>query len=125
MEEADVLGVRAGIMANRQLICVGSTIFLKMLYGTGHTLNLNTEDESHHNDIFRLFRSSMPDAMIIGAPATNSCLYEWSIAIPSVSCSTAAFPVMLRALQNNQQDLGIRCMGLSLTTIDDVFIKAG
>lgn len=38
MDEADVLGDRIGIMAAGKIICLGSSLFLKNLYGTGYKL---------------------------------------------------------------------------------------
>ena len=38
MDEADVLGDRIGIMANGQLKCLGSSLFLKNKFGGGYKL---------------------------------------------------------------------------------------
>lgn len=40
MDEADVLGDRIGIMASGQLMCIGSSLFLKNRFGLGYKLTL-------------------------------------------------------------------------------------
>ena len=40
MDEADILGDRIGIMANGQLICLGSSLFLKNRFGVGYNLTM-------------------------------------------------------------------------------------
>ena len=40
MDEADVLGDRIGIMAKGQLMCLGSSLFLKNRFGAGYKLTL-------------------------------------------------------------------------------------
>jgi ATP-binding cassette subfamily A (ABC1) protein 3 len=48
MDEADLLGDRIAIMAEGQLRCVGSSLFLKKKYGVGYQLTIikNSKDES-------------------------------------------------------------------------------
>ena len=43
MEEADVLADRVCVMVKGRLRCIGSSLFLKELYGKGHRLTLNIE----------------------------------------------------------------------------------
>jgi len=40
MDEADILGDRIGIMNEGNLICLGSSLFLKNRFGTGYTLTV-------------------------------------------------------------------------------------
>lgn len=40
MDEADILGDRIGIMSGGQLICLGSSLFLKNRFGVGYNLTL-------------------------------------------------------------------------------------
>mmetsp|Transcript_117060 Transcript_117060/g.162751 ORF Transcript_117060/g.162751 Transcript_117060/m.162751 type:complete len:226 (+) Transcript_117060:1893-2570(+) len=40
MDEADILGDRIGIMTAGQLVCLGSSLFLKQRYGVGYNLTL-------------------------------------------------------------------------------------
>ena len=45
MDEADVLGDRIGIMAKGQLMCLGSSLFLKNRFGAGYKLTMVKEEE--------------------------------------------------------------------------------
>ena len=45
MDEADVLGDRIGIMSRGQLMCLGSSLFLKNRFGEGYKLTLNKKDD--------------------------------------------------------------------------------
>ena len=40
MDEADVLGDRIGIMAKGQIVCLGSSLFLKNRFGSGYKLSM-------------------------------------------------------------------------------------
>jgi len=40
MDEADVLGDRIGIMAKGQMMCLGSSLFLKKRFGAGYKLTM-------------------------------------------------------------------------------------
>ena len=42
MEEADMLGDRIGIMAEGEMVCCGTPLFLKSLYGVGYSLIITT-----------------------------------------------------------------------------------
>ncbi len=47
MDEADILGDRIGIMSQGELVCLGSSLFLKKKYGAGYNLTVvkNIRDE--------------------------------------------------------------------------------
>jgi ATP-binding cassette subfamily A (ABC1) protein 3 len=40
MDEADILGDRIGIMNNGEIICLGSSLFLKNRFGIGYNLSI-------------------------------------------------------------------------------------
>jgi ATP-binding cassette subfamily A (ABC1) protein 3 len=40
MDEADILGDRIGIMANGEINCLGSSLFLKNRFGVGYNLTM-------------------------------------------------------------------------------------
>tara|TARA_B110000208_G_scaffold64005_3_gene82986 strand:- start:1655 stop:4423 length:2769 start_codon:yes stop_codon:yes gene_type:complete len=44
MDEADIIGDRIGIMANGAMVCCGSPMFLKSLYGVGYSLTVTRDD---------------------------------------------------------------------------------
>lgn len=47
MDEADILGDRIGIMANGQLTCLGSSLFLKNKFGVGYKLTMVKKENNN------------------------------------------------------------------------------
>lgn len=45
MDEADILGDRIGIMADGQLVCLGSSLFLKSRFGVGYNITMVKENK--------------------------------------------------------------------------------
>ena len=58
MEEADVLGDRIAIMAEGQVKCCGSPMFLKRNLGAGYTLTLTKESQTPSEPLLELGRYS-------------------------------------------------------------------
>lgn len=124
MEEADVLGDRIGIMAHGELQCCGTSLFLKKHYGAGFTLSMtmSDEDSENKNGALSIVQNHVPNAAFKENSLDGSSC-EVSIILPTESCTTAVFPDMFQQLQQSQQALGIRTIGMSLTTMEEVFIK--
>lgn len=51
MDEADILGDRIGIMAEGQLICLGSSLFLKNRFGVGYNLKMVKKEKTKNMKI--------------------------------------------------------------------------
>ncbi|CAL2043976.1 unnamed protein product [Caenorhabditis brenneri] len=120
MEEADLLGDRIAIMAHGQLECCGSPMFLKQQYGDGYHLTVvysstSTPDVSRTTDIIREY---IPEATVfsyIGQEAT----YLLSAKHRPI------FPKLFKELENHQMECGITSFGVSITTMEEVFLKVG
>jgi ATP-binding cassette subfamily A (ABC1) protein 3 len=102
----------------------GTSLFLKKYYGTGYTLSLtmSNTDADNRNNVLSTVQNHVPNASFkinTHDQETN----ELSIVLPTESSSTSVFPSMFQELQENQQALGIRTIGMSLTTLEEVFIK--
>jgi ATP-binding cassette subfamily A (ABC1) protein 3 len=61
MDEADVLGDRIGIMAQGQMMCLGSSLFLKNRFGAGYKLTMVKQSKEKNNLIFPLLRETFGD----------------------------------------------------------------
>lgn len=62
MDEADILGDRIGIMAAGQLVCLGSTMFLKKRYGVGYNMTMLKESKDPNPEIMKYFAKNLgPD----------------------------------------------------------------
>ncbi|PIN24569.1 Lipid exporter ABCA1 [Handroanthus impetiginosus] len=130
MDEADALGDRIAIMANGSLKCCGSSFFLKQQYGVGYTLTLvkTTPTASAAADIVY---SHIPSATCISEVGN-----EISFKLPLASSSS--FESMFREIESCMQRsnssietrdsgdnifLGIESYGISVTTLEEVFLK--
>ena len=117
MDEADILGDRIGIMGNGRVMCSGSPLFLKKKYGVGYVLVLvKTSTNALVDETLALIRSFVPEATI----STNIAA-EFNIRLPLASA--AAFPGMLASLDEKLAALGLASYGISVTSIEDVFLK--
>ncbi|KAL1813550.1 hypothetical protein ACET3Z_023615 [Daucus carota] len=129
MDEADVLGDRIAIMANGSLRCCGSSLFLKHQYGVGYTLTMvkTAPDASvAANIVYR----HIPSATCVSEVGT-----EISFKLPL--SSSHHFESMFREIEqctrrsvaNLQTDCedkhlsGIESYGISVTTLEEVFLK--
>jgi len=118
MEEADLLGDRIAIMAEGQLQCCGSSLFLKKKYGGGYHLIIVKEPGCEVENITNLLKKGIPDVEIdqnVGA--------ELSYSLPDNKSSL--FPEMFEELEARKDELGIASYGASITTMEEVFIRVG
>ena len=123
MEEADLLGDRIAIMAHGQLQCYGSNMFLKNLYGAGYHLTVVYEHdidpheirEAYTNTLYTLQKHSPKAEMhqSVGSEAT--------FLLPNAD--RHIFPMMFRELEQKQRELKIESFGVSITTMEEVFLK--
>ena len=68
MDEADMLGDRIGIMAEGQMQCVGSSLFLKNHYGAGYHLTLvnsNKATDAHAAALTAAVKAAVPTATML------------------------------------------------------------
>lgn len=77
---------------------------------------------NHRNGVLSIVQNHVRNA-VFKDPSQARNPTELSIVIPTESCSTSVFPSMFQELQSNKQSLGIRTIGMSLTTMEEVFIK--
>ncbi|KAK0409055.1 hypothetical protein QR680_004314 [Steinernema hermaphroditum] len=118
MEEADILGDRIAILANGQLQCCGSGMFLKKGYGDGYHLTAVYEraEEDLVLDTLQLLKECSPGAEV---GSVDGC--EAKFLLPSEDRNT--FPEMFRTLERSQEMLGISSFGVSNTTMEEVFLR--
>lgn len=116
MEEADVLGDRIAIMANGQLQCCGSSMFLKKRYGTGYHLTLakSSPDDSTES-LSQVITSYVPSATM-----ESSVGVEVTFSLPGEQ--TEQFGPLLAKLEDDSS-LNVANYGISVTTLEEVFLK--
>jgi ATP-binding cassette subfamily A (ABC1) protein 3 len=117
MDEADVLGDRVAIMADGRVKCAGTPMFLKRAFGVGYVLTLvKGRASAHPDEVLALVRRHVPDAAVgthVGA--------ELSLRLPLAS--SPAFPALLSELDAALGRLGMSSYGLSVTSLEDVFMR--
>jgi ATP-binding cassette, subfamily A (ABC1), member 3 len=123
MDEADILGDRVAIMADGQVRCSGTPMFLKQKFGVGYVLTLVKSAAHHHTAtpaaeqaIVDLARAHVPEASV----ATNVGA-ELNLRFPLAAAR--AFPALLADLDANMGRLGLASYGISVTSIEDIFLQ--
>ncbi|CAD8082367.1 unnamed protein product [Paramecium sonneborni] len=117
MDEADFLGDRIGIMGEGKLLCSGSSVFLKNRFGVGYNITLvkeNTQIDSQPiiDNVINYINS---------ATVLSNVSAEIVIQLPIDS--VVQFPNLFEYLDKNLKSLHIATYGISITTLEEVFLK--
>ena len=143
MDEADLLGDRIAIMAEGQLRCVGSSLFLKRKFGVGYQLTiiknsnrddeeaekeeeLSTQEEESKDDeccvemdlngiLEGIVKGAVPSAAVLSNVGT-----EMKFQLPIGE--SARFVGMFKMLDKQIKKHRIETYGVSVTTLDEVFL---
>ncbi|RYH22368.1 ATP-binding cassette domain-containing protein [archaeon] len=123
MDEADILGDRVGIMSLGQMQCVGSTQFLKTRYGAGYKLIFDKQD-GFSNDALQSLTSFVQryieEAKYIEEDgAENQVLYNLPFH------TVQQFGPFFTELEQNLGKLSVSNFGVTITSLEDVFLKVG
>ncbi|KAM9305170.1 phospholipid-transporting ATPase ABCA3 [Gastrophryne carolinensis] len=118
MDEADLLGDRIAILAQGQLQCCGSSLFLKRKYGAGYHMVMVKQPHCQVEDISDLVTSYVP-----GATLESNAGAELSYILPKES--TSQFEALFAELEHRRDKLGIASYGASVTTMEEVFLRVG
>lgn len=118
MDEADVLGDRIAIMGNGHLKCSGTPYFLKKKFGIGYHLVCVKGPTADPEAVTKLIQKYVSDAKI-----ENDIGTELSYQLPDDSSSQ--FQSMFKELETNITKFGIESFGVSLTTLEEVFMSVG
>eukprot|EP00978_Attheya_sp_CCMP212_P013362 scaffold33622_cov51-Attheya_sp.AAC.3 len=126
MDEADLLGDRIAIMAEGQLRCAGSPLFLKKSFGVGYQLTIEKLPQANgeskrgeQNDI----EDNLKNIVIGGVPEAtmlSNVGSEMSFQLP-LGASTK-FVDMFGELDRKVESCEIITYGISITTLDEVFL---
>ncbi|XP_029725464.2 phospholipid-transporting ATPase ABCA3 [Aedes albopictus] len=118
MDEADVLGDRIAIMADGVLKTVGSPFFLKKTFGVGYRLICVKGPSCDRGLLCQILKNYIPDVRVetdIGS--------ELSFVLKDSHIEV--FQKMLEELEHRMEECGITSYGISRTTMEEVFLKAG
>ncbi|KAK7864713.1 hypothetical protein R5R35_010965 [Gryllus longicercus] len=118
MEEADVLGDRIAIMDHGRVQCYGTPMYLKKLYGTGYVLSILKKSSSDPDRIETAIKDVIAEAEL-----KTSVASLMTFSLPDEKRSL--FPELFSLLQRERVPLGIESVGVSITTLEEVFLRVG
>ncbi|KAL1392905.1 hypothetical protein pipiens_012130 [Culex pipiens pipiens] len=118
MDEADILGDRVAIMAGGELKAVGSPFFLKKKFGRGYRLICVKKQGSDPGQLTELLRKHIAEIEVetnIGTELSYVLKNEY----------LHKFQAMLADLEEHTDQCGISSYGITLSTMEEVFMRLG
>ncbi|KAM6297369.1 ATP-binding cassette sub-family A member 10-like [Aegotheles albertisi] len=115
MDEADILADRKAFISHGRLKCVGSSLFLKKKWGIGYHLRIHVSESCDLENVTALVKQYIPSVIFSGHSQ-----YELRYKLPLEN--TNKFPDLFSGL-DGCSDQGIINYGVSMTTLEDVFLK--
>ena len=120
LEDAENIGDRIGFMADGDLICSGSSSFLKEKYPCGLTINiiLNTKNkiyEENSQKIFDKIKNYEEDLQI-------KFSYKGILSI-NIKSDNKNIPQIFEAIEESKEEFGIEDYMVSTTSLEDIFLK--
>jgi len=116
MDEAEQLADRIIIMARGSVQCSGSVLFLKEKLGTGYHLTMTMSDSTNFNSLESTVRSICKNAYvekIYGQECDFILPYE----------DVDKYPELFEILEKSSETLGVSSFGVSVTTMNEIFLK--
>ncbi|XP_058477240.1 ATP-binding cassette sub-family A member 5 isoform X1 [Solea solea] len=114
MDEADILADRKAVISQGKLKCVGSSMYLKTKCGVGYHLRMSVSETCDPGKILSVVKQHIPKAEL-----SQQHEAELTFTLPFESVGT--FPGLFSEL--DQHSLGIINYGVSMTTLEDVFLR--
>ncbi|NXR03840.1 ABCAA protein, partial [Sagittarius serpentarius] len=115
MDEADILADRQAFISHGRLKCVGSSLFLKKKWGIGYHLRIHVSESCNLEDVTSLIKRYIPNVIFSGHSQ-----YELRYKLPLENVNK--FPDLFSGL-DSCSDQGIINYGVSMTTLEDVFLR--
>lgn len=105
-------------MSNGALKCVGTSHFLKKRFGNGYHLICVKKPSCDSRKVTNLLRRYIPDVRVDGDIGTE-------LSYQLAEANSKLFHPMFRELEDRSVELGVDSYGISLTTLEEVFMKVG
>uniref|UniRef100_A0A0R3RVG8 ABC transporter domain-containing protein n=1 Tax=Elaeophora elaphi TaxID=1147741 RepID=A0A0R3RVG8_9BILA len=125
MDEADLLGDRIAIMVRGRLICAGTSEFLKNRFGTGYLLSIDLMPRQifphsfdQEEQLLSIIKKHIPET-----EKQSATPQQITVLLPT-KCKTS-FSTLFVDLEQNAERYGINSFGLSMNTLEQVFLKVG
>lgn len=105
-------------MSNGALKCVGSSHFLKKKFGNGYHLICVKKATCISERVTNLLQRYIPDVQVAGDIGTE-------LSYQLAEANSKVFHPMFAELEERSDELGVDSYGISLTTMEEVFMKVG
>ncbi|NXN25552.1 ABCAA protein, partial [Nycticryphes semicollaris] len=115
MDEADILADRKAFISRGRLKCVGSSLFLKKKWGIGYHLRIHVSESCDLENVTSLVKWYIPNVIFSGHSQ-----YELRYKLPLENVNK--FPDLFSGLDSCSNQ-GIINYGVSMTTLEDVFLR--
>ena len=119
MDEADILGDRIGIMTGGQLICLGSSLFLKNRFGVGYNLTMVKKSKDPNSEVEPYLKGNLGASVKKLSEVSSELTFQ----IPNEL--SAKFKDFFGLFDASLEKLGVRSYGISVTTLEEVFLRVG
>ncbi|XP_060108074.1 ABC-type organic anion transporter ABCA8-like [Heteronotia binoei] len=115
MDEADILADRKAFISHGRLKCIGSSLFLKKKWGVGYHLRMQVNEFCDSEKVMSHVKQRIPAARL-------SRHHESELIYTLPLENVDKFPDLFCDL-DHETDLGIVNYGVTITTLEDVFLK--
>ncbi|KAG9465850.1 hypothetical protein GDO78_017643, partial [Eleutherodactylus coqui] len=115
MDEADLLADRKAVISNGRLKCVGSSLFLKTKWGIGYHLRMQVSPSCDPEQMTSIIQQHIPSSKL---SVQNEEQITYTLPFENMDCFSDLFAHLDRYVGQE-----IVTYGVSMTTLDDVFIK--
>ncbi|XP_066469630.1 cholesterol transporter ABCA5-like [Tiliqua scincoides] len=115
MDEADILADRKAVISQGMLKCVGSSLFLKTKWGIGYRLSMHIDRYCNTEGAASLIRQHIPEASLL---KENEEQLVYALPFKDMDKFSALFSDL-----DIHSHLGVISYGVSMTTLEDVFLK--
>ncbi|KAF4012943.1 hypothetical protein G4228_003028 [Cervus hanglu yarkandensis] len=115
MDEADILADRKAVISQGMLKCVGSSIFLKSKWGIGYRLSMYVDRCCAAESLSSLVEQHVPAATVL-QQSEQQIVY--SLPFKDMDKFSGLFSAL-----DTHSNLGVISYGVSMTTLEDVFLK--
>ncbi|NWV20453.1 ABCA9 protein, partial [Origma solitaria] len=115
MDEADILADRKAFISHGRLKCVGSSLFLKKKWGICYHLRIHVSESCDLENVTSLVKGYIPSASFSGHSQDE---LRYKLPLEDVN----KFPDLFSGLDSCSEQ-GIINYGVSMTTLEDVFLQ--
>ncbi|NXJ18899.1 ABCA6 protein, partial [Dicrurus megarhynchus] len=115
MDEADILADRKAFISHGRLKCIGSSLFLKKKWGICYHLRIHVSESCDLENVTSLVKGHIPNATFSGHSQDE---LRYKLPLENVN----KFPDLFSGLDSCSEQ-GIINYGVSMTTLEDVFLR--